>query len=61
TETEATGAPQKHHYTLNQQVGSITIHLAKIPAISPKMIQERIPMVNRPLVTFKHLVLKRVA
>ncbi|EJK90680.1 hypothetical protein UUU_22650 [Klebsiella pneumoniae subsp. pneumoniae DSM 30104 = JCM 1662 = NBRC 14940] len=37
------------------------IHLAKIPAISPKMIQERIPMVNRPLVTFKHLVLKRVA
>ncbi|MDZ1220678.1 hypothetical protein M2W08_07960, partial [Klebsiella pneumoniae] len=24
TETEATGAPQKHHYTLNQQVGSIT-------------------------------------
>ncbi|MGK6114753.1 hypothetical protein ACSNN3_28330, partial [Klebsiella pneumoniae] len=25
TETEATGAPQKHHYTLNQQVGSITI------------------------------------
>ena len=21
---EATGAPQKHHYTLNQQVGSIT-------------------------------------
>ncbi|MDZ1585307.1 hypothetical protein M2Y02_22055, partial [Klebsiella pneumoniae] len=26
TETEATGAPQKHHYTLNQQVGSITSH-----------------------------------
>ncbi|WP_220385223.1 hypothetical protein, partial [Klebsiella pneumoniae] len=26
TETEATGAPQKHHYTLNQQVGSITPH-----------------------------------
>ncbi|MFQ1365911.1 hypothetical protein ACJWSO_23385, partial [Klebsiella pneumoniae] len=25
TETEATGAPQKHHYTLNQQVGSITL------------------------------------
>ncbi|HAC97883.1 MAG TPA: hypothetical protein DCG01_08750, partial [Shigella sp.] len=23
-ETEATGAPQKHHHTLNQQVGSIT-------------------------------------
>ncbi|MDZ3071612.1 hypothetical protein M2C28_25135, partial [Klebsiella pneumoniae] len=27
TETEATGAPQKHHYTLNQQVGSITTHV----------------------------------
>ncbi|MDR9963422.1 hypothetical protein P5A20_23245, partial [Enterobacter hormaechei subsp. xiangfangensis] len=27
TETEATGAPQKHHYTLNQQVGSITVRL----------------------------------
>ncbi|WP_220381092.1 hypothetical protein, partial [Klebsiella pneumoniae] len=27
TETEATGAPQKHHYTLNQQVGSITYSL----------------------------------
>lgn len=27
TETEATGAPQKHHYTLNQQVGSITAKL----------------------------------
>ncbi|WP_220377825.1 hypothetical protein, partial [Klebsiella pneumoniae] len=26
TETEATGAPQKHHYTLNQQVGSITLN-----------------------------------
>ena len=23
-EMEATGAPQKHHHTLNQQVGSIT-------------------------------------
>ncbi|MCP5756401.1 hypothetical protein NL335_25345, partial [Klebsiella pneumoniae] len=23
-ETEATGAPQKHHHTLNQQIGSIT-------------------------------------
>ncbi|MGJ8107138.1 hypothetical protein, partial [Klebsiella pneumoniae] len=29
TETEATGAPQKHHYTLNQQVGSITDALCK--------------------------------
>nr|WP_276085821.1 hypothetical protein [Klebsiella quasipneumoniae] len=27
-ETEATGAPQKHHYTLNQQVGSITVFSA---------------------------------
>nr|WP_258557319.1 hypothetical protein [Serratia marcescens] len=31
TETEATGAPQKHHYTLNQQVGSITSDLNIIP------------------------------
>ncbi|MEI0138788.1 hypothetical protein R1L73_19910, partial [Klebsiella sp. 92020] len=30
TETEATGAPQKHHYTLNQQVGSITLYLPHI-------------------------------
>ncbi|WP_117073198.1 DUF1418 family protein, partial [Klebsiella pneumoniae] len=30
TETEATGAPQKHHYTLNQQVGSITMIPAAI-------------------------------
>ncbi|MCJ0835573.1 hypothetical protein, partial [Klebsiella pneumoniae] len=30
TETEATGAPQKHHYTLNQQVGSITITASSI-------------------------------
>ncbi|WP_289481436.1 hypothetical protein, partial [Klebsiella pneumoniae] len=27
TETAATGAPQKHHYTLTQQVGSITREL----------------------------------
>uniref|UniRef100_UPI001ABD063B hypothetical protein n=1 Tax=Klebsiella variicola TaxID=244366 RepID=UPI001ABD063B len=33
TETEATGAPQKHHYTLNQQVGSITDSLIKISRI----------------------------
>ncbi|MGF5649095.1 hypothetical protein ACQE8M_23260, partial [Klebsiella pneumoniae] len=32
TETEATGAPQKHHYTLNQQVGSITTNLRLLPA-----------------------------
>ncbi|MCJ5414393.1 hypothetical protein LPI93_26155, partial [Klebsiella pneumoniae] len=30
TETEATGAPQKHHYTLNQQVGSITRNPASL-------------------------------
>ncbi|WP_334682914.1 hypothetical protein, partial [Klebsiella pneumoniae] len=30
TETEATGAPQKHHYTLNQQVGSITRKMKKL-------------------------------
>ncbi|WP_261394852.1 helix-turn-helix domain-containing protein, partial [Klebsiella michiganensis] len=30
TETEATGAPQKHHYTLNQQVGSITKKSGKL-------------------------------
>ncbi|MCE0374396.1 hypothetical protein LVV98_22140, partial [Klebsiella pneumoniae] len=30
TETEATGAPQKHHYTLNQQVGSITMMTGNI-------------------------------
>ncbi|MDZ3713961.1 hypothetical protein M2E96_11930, partial [Klebsiella pneumoniae] len=31
TETEATGAPQKHHYTLNQQVGSITCRQDQMP------------------------------
>ncbi|MGF5359980.1 hypothetical protein, partial [Klebsiella pneumoniae] len=30
TETEATGAPQKHHYTLNQQVGSITSLIRRV-------------------------------
>ncbi|WP_418935969.1 DUF1482 family protein, partial [Klebsiella pneumoniae] len=30
TETEATGAPQKHHYTLNQQVGSITLTVSML-------------------------------
>ncbi|MEN5880980.1 hypothetical protein ABEK94_25875, partial [Klebsiella pneumoniae] len=34
TETEATGAPQKHHYTLNQQVGSITPELKDIQTVS---------------------------
>ncbi|MCC5757349.1 hypothetical protein, partial [Klebsiella pneumoniae] len=36
TETEATGAPQKHHYTLNQQVGSIT---QKLLLICKKLFQ----------------------
>ena len=31
-ETEATGAPQKHHHTLNQEVGSITSDLVLICA-----------------------------
>lgn len=35
TETEATGAPQKHHYTLNQQVGSITENVSKIRVAGP--------------------------
>ncbi|MGQ3897590.1 hypothetical protein ACTJMV_24310, partial [Enterobacter hormaechei] len=39
TETEATGAPQKHHYTLNQQVGSITqfcpeLHLKRLNSLT---------------------------
>ncbi|MEZ1481176.1 hypothetical protein QVM07_16950, partial [Klebsiella pneumoniae] len=34
TETEATGAPQKHHYTLNQQVGSITGIVCFLPDIA---------------------------
>ncbi|QSD83671.1 PhoP/PhoQ regulator MgrB [Klebsiella pneumoniae] len=34
TETEATGAPQKHHYTLNQQVGSITQFFSGICTIN---------------------------
>ncbi|MDZ3109287.1 hypothetical protein M2C08_24680, partial [Klebsiella pneumoniae] len=35
TETEATGAPQKHHYTLNQQVGSITQAVKKRQYVTP--------------------------
>nr|WP_285834189.1 restriction endonuclease subunit S [Escherichia coli] len=40
-ETEATGAPQKHHHTLNQYVGSITLSKILIPVPSME-IQERI-------------------
>ncbi|WP_220384272.1 hypothetical protein, partial [Klebsiella pneumoniae] len=39
TETEATGAPQKHHYTLNQQVGSITNNLILV-----QVIQRLVPL-----------------
>ncbi|MFU7701675.1 hypothetical protein, partial [Klebsiella pneumoniae] len=40
TETEATGAPQKHHYTLNQQVGSITNAMKnlKIAYVDEKLV-----------------------
>ncbi|MFU8504504.1 hypothetical protein, partial [Klebsiella pneumoniae] len=37
TETEATGAPQKHHYTLNQQVGSITCHCLLITLLISRL------------------------
>ncbi|MDH2256673.1 hypothetical protein N5K16_16010 [Serratia marcescens] len=43
TETEATGAPQKHHYTLNQQVGSITENLTLKYQASNKWLK---PMVR---------------
>ncbi|QBE72831.1 hypothetical protein EX353_12955 [Klebsiella pneumoniae] len=42
TETEATGAPQKHHYTLNQQVGSITNTCKKITNKLVTVINNRI-------------------
>ncbi|OYR02339.1 hypothetical protein B9P89_16330, partial [Citrobacter freundii] len=38
TETEATGAPQKHHYTLNQQVGSITCVIITTGALLQKNV-----------------------
>ncbi|MEI0073970.1 hypothetical protein R1L62_26545, partial [Klebsiella sp. 99573] len=37
TETEATGAPQKHHYTLNQQVGSITNAFKRFTSIESRV------------------------
>ncbi|MGT3372877.1 hypothetical protein ACVQIH_26775, partial [Klebsiella pneumoniae] len=39
-ETEATGAPQKHHHTLNQQVGSITDFSAGIIEYDEKIHTE---------------------
>ncbi|MDZ2604508.1 hypothetical protein M2A27_29335, partial [Klebsiella pneumoniae] len=58
TETEATGAPQKHHYTLNQQVGSITrVGYIELDLNSGKILEsfrpeERFPMMS----TFKVLL-----
>ncbi|MDV5186990.1 hypothetical protein QQA16_29330, partial [Klebsiella pneumoniae] len=47
TETEATGAPQKHHYTLNQQVGSITEIFARIGAdLVGKVFSVNIKQIN---------------
>ncbi len=41
TETEATGAPQKHHYTLNQQVGSITENRdERLVLINPELLEK---------------------
>nr|MCF0496414.1 hypothetical protein [Klebsiella pneumoniae] len=47
TETEATGAPQKHHYTLNQQVGSITDVLKEIASIfSDELIANALSLIS---------------
>ncbi|WP_205332725.1 hypothetical protein, partial [Klebsiella pneumoniae] len=40
TETEATGAPQKHHYTLNQQVGSITGNQDAADILSAQIVHD---------------------
>ncbi len=44
TETEATGAPQKHHYTLNQQVGSITVILEELRVEQNKSLQKQVSL-----------------
>ncbi|WP_258169953.1 hypothetical protein, partial [Klebsiella pneumoniae] len=45
TETEATGAPQKHHYTLNQQVGSITHNeMGEVIHNSEKLAEDLLPV-----------------
>ncbi|MGJ8093019.1 hypothetical protein ACSGE2_13885, partial [Klebsiella pneumoniae] len=46
TETEATGAPQKHHYTLNQQVGSITLDVYNLALATAR---------NHPLTTRRYM------
>ncbi|MCL3186595.1 hypothetical protein L6M90_25930, partial [Klebsiella pneumoniae] len=49
TETEATGAPQKHHYTLNQQVGSITQPASKVNATVTPSIPAKLLFILVPL------------
>ncbi|WP_220455030.1 hypothetical protein, partial [Klebsiella pneumoniae] len=49
TETEATGAPQKHHYTLNQQVGSITSVTSYAPILAKHLSKVYIQSI--PLLT----------
>ncbi|MCJ0843731.1 hypothetical protein MTP31_15330, partial [Klebsiella pneumoniae] len=58
TETEATGAPQKHHYTLNQQVGSITVRVSCIPA-TPNAISSPTLSVNLTVRIIKTRLLAR--
>ncbi|MHB6855465.1 hypothetical protein ACYCGW_22295, partial [Klebsiella pneumoniae] len=52
TETEATGAPQKHHYTLNQQVGSITVILNSLhsPLLHNAFYRSIISSTNHPTI-----------
>ena len=47
-EMEATGAPQNHHHTLNQQVGSITHYLFDITVLISKIKRRltRVPAVK---------------
>ncbi|WBX56103.1 hypothetical protein MWR70_12830 [Klebsiella pneumoniae] len=51
TETEATGAPQKHHYTLNQQVGSITadgqVALPQTPGLGVELDEDKLHFYTR--------------
>ncbi|MDZ0952416.1 hypothetical protein M2S99_27530, partial [Klebsiella pneumoniae] len=52
TETEATGAPQKHHYTLNQQVGSITsVDRLFFPIEGQALLIGRYSVTRLPIVT----------
>ncbi|MGQ8533533.1 hypothetical protein, partial [Klebsiella pneumoniae] len=52
TETEATGAPQKHHYTLNQQVGSITTLMISVKMICMMNILSVVQDLSLHLVTY---------